>query len=227
MPKASVIRRMFSGVAPRYDILNHLLSLGIDGRWRREVARSSELDSADRVLDLCCGTGDLAFAMTPRATCFACDFTWEMLTLAKKKALRKAETLHLAAADALALPFPKESFDAVTVAFGVRNLEDLELGLGEFHRVLRRGGAVVILEFTRPRNLLLRVPYAFYLHIILPLIGRLVSDERGAYRYLADSIAGFPDTETLSGKLRNAGYSEVKCRLLTGGIVAIHRGTKI
>ena len=217
---------MFSGVAPRYDILNHLLSLGIDGRWRKEVARSLELSTADRVLDLCCGTGDLAFAMAPRVNCFACDFTWEMLTLAKKKALRKAATVHLAAADALALPFPKESFEAVTVAFGARNLENLELGLGEFHRVLRRGGSVIILEFTRPRGLLLRIPYAFYLHIILPLIGRLVSDERGAYRYLADSIAGFPDTETLSGKLRNVGYSDVKYRLLTGGIVAIHVGRK-
>ncbi len=226
MPKASVIQRMFSGVAPRYDILNHFLSLGIDGRWRKEVARSLELGSEDRVLDLCCGTGDLALAIAPRVTCFACDFTWEMLTLAQKKALKKDETLHLAAADALALPFPKESFDAVTVAFGVRNLEDLELGLGEFYRVLRRGGAVAILEFTRPRGLLLRIPYAFYLHVILPLIGRLVSAERGAYRYLADSIAGFPDTETLSRKLTNAGYSEVKCRLLTGGIVAIHRGRK-
>ena len=217
---------MFSGVAPRYDFLNHLLSLGIDRRWRKEIARSLGLEPDDRVLDLCCGTGDLALEMAPRATCFACDFTWEMLALAQEKSRKRSQTIHLAAADAQGLPFPQESFDAVTVAFGVRNLEDLALGLGEFHRVLRRGGAVAILEFTRPRNVLLKIPYAFYLHVVLPLIGRLVSNEQDAYKYLADSIAGFPDPETLSSKLESAGYSEVSYRLLTGGIVAIHMGKK-
>lgn len=217
---------MFSGVAPRYDFLNHLLSLGIDRRWRQEVARSLDLDSDDRVLDLCCGTGDLAFVLASHATCIACDFTWEMLALAQEKSREVSQNIELAAADAQMLPFPQESFDAVTVAFGVRNLEDLALGLTELRRVLRPGGTVAILEFTRPRNMLLKIPYALYLHVVLPWIGRLISNEQGAYRYLADSIAGFPDPETLSGKLRNAGYSNVSYRLLTGGIVAIHLAKK-
>ena len=217
---------MFSGVAPRYDFLNHLLSLGIDRRWRREVARSLNLQFHHRVLDLCCGTGDLAFEMSSHAACVACDFTWEMLALAKKKSFSQSHKIQLAAADAQMLPFPQESFDAVTVAFGVRNLEDLSIGLSELRRVLRPGGTVAILEFTRPRNILLKIPYAFHLHVVLPLIGRLISSERGAYRYLADSIAGFPDPETLSRKLRDTGYTDVSYRLLTGGIVAIHLGKK-
>jgi demethylmenaquinone methyltransferase/2-methoxy-6-polyprenyl-1,4-benzoquinol methylase len=164
--------------------------------------------------------------MSPQATCFACDFTWEMLALAKGKSLSQSQTVYLAAADAQKLPFPQESFDAVTVAFGVRNLEDLSLGLSEFLRVLRAGGCVAILEFTHPHNILLKIPYAFYLHVVIPVIGRLISSEQGAYRYLADSIAGFPDPEGLSVILRNAGFSDVSYRLLTGGIVAIYLGTK-
>ncbi len=223
MPEASTIRRMFAGVAPRYDLLNHVLSLGNDRGWRREVVSSLSLESGDRVLDVCCGTGDLALEIAPRARCAACDFTWEMLTRAQQKSTRAGTPIRLAAADALRLPFPSGAFDAATVGFGVRNLEDLGAGLRELRRVLRPGGVLAILEFSQPTHPLLRGLYRFYLHGLLPVIGRLLSKRQGAYRYLADSIAGFPDPETLCRFLVDAGFRDAGYRQLTGGIVAIHK----
>ena len=225
MPEASTVRRMFAGIAPRYDLLNHLLSLGIDRRWRRDVVSGLNLKPSDRVLDLCCGTGDLALELAPHARCLACDFTWEMLTRAKAKSTRAGQTLRLAAADALRLPFPANQFDAATVGFGVRNLEDLPAGLREFRRVLRPQGSLAILEFSQPTHRLLRLPYQVYLNGFLPLIGRVVSERKEAYRYLAESIAGFPNPETLSEILAAEGFRNINYRRLTGGIVAIHTAT--
>jgi demethylmenaquinone methyltransferase/2-methoxy-6-polyprenyl-1,4-benzoquinol methylase len=225
MPAAAEIRRLFSGVAPRYDFLNHLLSLGIDRAWRRDVARGLALPPAARVLDLCCGTGDLALEFASRARAFGCDFTWEMLVRARAKAERSALPLRLIGADALRLPFPDHAFDAATVAFGVRNLEDLGAGLREFRRVLRPGGRLGILEFSHPTHPLLQFPYWIYLRGLLPLIGRLVSRRKGAYLYLATSIAGFPEPESLSQILQREGFREVRFRRLTGGIVAVHEAT--
>ena len=228
MPEASTVRRMFAGVAPRYDLLNRVLSLGIDRRWRRDVVSDLKLKPSDRVLDLCCGTGDLALELAPHARCLACDFTWEMLTRAKEKSTRASQAgqaLHLAAADALRLPFAADQFDAATVGFGVRNLEDLPAGLREFRRVLRVNGPLVILEFSQPIHPLLRLPYQAYLHGLLPLIGRMVSTRKEAYRYLAESIAGFPNPETLSAILAAEGFRNIHYRRLTGGIVAIHTAT--
>ena len=223
VPDASTIRRMFAGVAPRYDLLNHLLSLGIDRRWRREVVSDLGLKPTDLVLDVCCGTGDLALEIAPRARCSACDFTWEMLTRARRKSIRAHLPLRLAAADALHLPFPAGAFDAATVGFGVRNLEHLGAGLHELRRVLRPNGVLAILEFSQPTHPLLQVPYRLYLHGLLPLIGRVVSKKKEAYRYLADSIAGFPNPDTLSQLLIDQGFHQVSYRRLTGGIVAIHK----
>jgi len=225
MPEASTVRRMFAGVAPHYDLLNHLLSFGIDRRWRRDVVSGLNLKPSDRVLDLCCGTGDLALELAPHARCLACDFTWEMLTRAKAKSTRAGQTLRLAAADALRLPFPANQFDAATVGFGVRNLEDLPAGLREFRRVLRPQGSLAILEFSQPTHPLLRLPYQVYLNGLLPLIGRVVSKRKEAYRYLAESIAGFPNPETLSDILAAEGFRNINYRRLTGGIVAIHTAT--
>lgn len=225
MPEASSIRRMFAGVAPRYDFLNHLLSLGIDRRWRQQVAESLNLRPSQRVLDLCCGTGDLALEVAGKASSFGCDFTWEMLTRARQKSHQAGLPLRLVAADALRLPFPTGVFDAATVAFGVRNLEDLGAGLREFRRVLRPGGRLAILEFSHPTHPLLRLPYWLYLHGLLPLIGRAVSRKGEAYRYLADSIAGFPRPETLSALLADEGFDEISYRRLSGGIVALHQAT--
>ena len=225
MPAAADVRRLFSGVAPRYDLLNRLLSFGIDRNWRRDVAAGLALNPQARVLDLCCGTGDLALEMAGRANAFGCDFTWEMLVRARAKSERLGRTLRLIAADALRLPFPDGAFDAATVAFGVRNLEDLTGGLGEFRRVLRPGGRLAILEFSHPTHLLLRLPYWIYLNGFLPWFGRLVSRRKGAYFYLATSIAGFPEPEEVSGILERQGFAEVRFRRLTGGIVAVHEAT--
>jgi demethylmenaquinone methyltransferase/2-methoxy-6-polyprenyl-1,4-benzoquinol methylase len=147
-----------------------------------------------------------------------------MLVRAREKSTRAALPLTLAAADALRLPFVAASFDAATVGFGVRNLEDVPAGLRELHRVLRPGAPLAILEFSQPIHPLLRLPYNFYLHRLLPLIGRVISSRKEAYRYLADSIAGFPDPESLRRMLAEAGFRDITYRRLSGGIVAVHKG---
>ncbi len=224
MPEASVVRRMFEGVAPRYDFLNHVLSLGIDRSWRRAVVHALELERDQRVLDLCCGTGDLALEMAQQARPFACDFTWNMLTRARDKSRARGIPIRVAAADALSLPFPNGVFDAATVAFGVRNLADMPAGLREIHRVLVPGGKLAILEFSHPEGWL-RKPYRFYLKTLLPRLGDLLSRRGEAYRYLAESIMGFPDPDTLVHLMRDSGFDNPSYQRLTGGIVAIHRAT--
>lgn len=226
MPEASAIRRMFESVAPRYDLLNRVLSLGIDRSWRRRVVRMLGLKPQHRVLDLCCGTGDLALEIAPHASCIGCDFTWSMLRRARVKATRQTRRLHLAVADALELPFAEASFDRVTVAFGVRNLEDMGEGFREMLRVLEPGGVLAILEFSQPTAPWLRAPYRFYLDRLLPSVGQLLSRRGDAYRYLAESIAGFPEPTVLTSILEKAGFNEVGFVRLTGGIVAVHRARK-
>lgn len=226
MPKATAIRAMFEGIAPRYDLLNRVLSLGIDQGWRARVVSNLELAPNHRVVDLCCGTGDLALAIAPFARAFACDFTWNMLTRARAKAESSGTNLRLAAADALELPFPSGTFDRATVAFGVRNLEDMEAGFREIHRVLASGGVLAVLEFSRPHRWWLRAPYYVYLEWLLPAVGSLLSSRGEAYRYLAESIRGFPDPEVLVSMLERAGFASVSFERLTGGIVALHLARK-
>jgi demethylmenaquinone methyltransferase / 2-methoxy-6-polyprenyl-1,4-benzoquinol methylase len=225
MPEATTIRRMFEAVAPRYDLLNRVLSLGIDREWRRRVVASLELLPEHRVLDLCCGTGDLALAIAPHARCIASDFTWNMLTRARAKSDAASARVSLAAADALSLPFGDDLFDRATVAFGVRNLEDIGRGLAEMRRVLKPGGRLAILEFSQPNRWWLKLPYRVYLDWLLPAVGGLVS-KREAYRYLAESIQGFPVPGVLVRLLEDAGFSEAGYVRLSGGIVAIHHARK-
>ncbi len=217
---------MFEGIAPRYDLLNRVLSLGIDRSWRRAVVEALDLGAEHVALDLCCGTGDLALEIAGRARCVACDFTWNMLTRAQSKSRSSETPLGLAAADALSVPFPDDTFDATTVAFGLRNLADMNKGLREMRRVLKPGGTLAILEFSHPQGFWLRGPYRFYLSVLLPRLGDLLSRKGEAYRYLAESIMGFPDPDTLLEMMRNAGLRDASYRRLTGGIVAIHQATK-
>lgn len=226
MPEASAVREMFEAVAPRYDLLNRVLSLGIDRSWRKEVVESLSLSPDDRVLDLCCGTGDLALAIAEQAECVACDFTWNMLTRARAKSEGRSRGLAVAAADTLELPFADDTFDRATVAFGVRNLADIHRGLVEILRVLRPGGTLAILEFSHPNRFWLRWPYRFYLNGILPRLGDVLSRRGEAYRYLAESIMGFPEPERLVELLAEAGYREAGFKRLSGGIVAIHSARK-
>jgi len=221
---------MFTAIAPRYDLLNHLLSLNVDRHWRRAAVRRLGWEARpDGVyLDLCAGTMDLAatLARAPRfrGRVIGADFVVPMLARGRGKAapLRLAPV----AADALRLPFANARFDGALVGFGVRNLADLDAGLVEAARVLRPGARFVVLEFSTPRFAPLRAAYLFYFTRLLPAIGRAVSKHRDAYTYLPESVLAFPDPEALSGRMGAAGFRNVGYELLTGGICAIHHGTR-
>jgi demethylmenaquinone methyltransferase/2-methoxy-6-polyprenyl-1,4-benzoquinol methylase len=221
---------MFSQIAPRYDLLNHVLSLNIDKVWRR---RAVDRLGWERVpdgtyLDNCAGTLDLAVELARRAgfrgRVVGSDFTFAML----ERGLGKVEQLPVdpCCADALALPFGDASFDGATVGFGVRNLADLDAGLDEFARVLRPGARLVILEFTTPQWQPFRALYFFYFLRVLPFIGRLISKHGSAYSYLPESVLHFPEPKELGQRMQRAGFDGIGWKMLSGGIAALHWGTR-
>ena len=222
------VRGMFGRVAHRYDLANHLLSFNIDRYWRTHtVNRVRDIleRPGARVLDICCGTGDLvlALAKTGRPV-LGSDFCHPMLVAAHQKiALRSAPAV-LFESDALRLPLRDASLDLLTVAFGFRNLANYEAGLAEVRRVLRPGGVAAILEFSRPPNPAFAALYNFYSRRILPVIGGAISGSRDAYTYLPESVSKFPDAPELAAKMTAAGFSGVDFEYLTGGIVALHLG---
>lgn len=223
---AAWVRDMFGRVAPRYDLLNHLLSFNIDRRWRsRTVNRLAPiLDRPDaKVLDLCCGTGDLMLALRAkaRASVLGSDFCHPMLVAAKRKAGQQAPFFE---GDALQLPLSDQSLDAITVAFGFRNLANYEAGLRELKRVLKPGAMAAILEFSQPPNPGFNAFYSFYSRNILPRIGGLISGASDAYTYLPDSVRKFPDAPGLAAKMTQAGFTQVSFERMTFGIVALHTG---
>jgi demethylmenaquinone methyltransferase/2-methoxy-6-polyprenyl-1,4-benzoquinol methylase len=216
---AEGVRTMFDRIAPVYDAMNRTMTAGLDRRWRRLTAEAV-VRPGDRVLDACCGTGDLAVAAARaggRVT--GLDFSERML----ERARRKAPGLEWVRGDVLALPFEDGAFDAATVGFGVRNVEDLERALRELRRVLRPGGRLGILEITRPRGPL-ALFYRVWFDGVVPLIGKLVPGG-SAYTYLPASVRRFPGPEELADLMQNAGFTDVTFRLLAGGIVALHAGT--
>ncbi len=221
------ISRMFDRIAPTYDMLNHLLSANTDVRWRKQAAAMLALDGTERLLDLCCGTGDLSVAMKDGGAgeVVGTDFAVEMVRLARKKA---GDRIEFGVADTTDLPFEDASFDVATVGFGVRNLEDLDGGFREACRVLRPGGRFLVLEFSRPPNAVFRAVYHTYFMIVLPMIGNLVSGGGGdnAYTYLPRSVMAFPGPHALGERLKQAGFSSVDITPLTGGIACIHIATK-
>ena len=230
MPQGKQVQAMFSGIAGRYDLLNHVLSLGTDFYWWRRMARASGAGPGRRYLDVAAGTGDSSLALARRgAEVISTDFTHAMLKLgpAKFRAKGRADLIWASVgADAQALPFGDGTFDGVTICYGIRNVEDRARAYGEFLRVLRPGGRLTILEFSRPRFALLRALYDTYSLRILPRIGGWLSGDPGAYTYLPESIRRFPDQPALAGELRAAGFREVGWTDLTGGIVALHVGLK-
>ena len=228
---AERVHGIFSQIAGRYDAFNAMASLGIDRSWRRALVRECALTPESRVLDLASGTGDVAFALAnlgrPREI-VATDFNADMLSVAEKKAAEHppAVPVSFSVADAQALPFADASFDVVTVAFGVRNFPDRAANFAEVLRVLRPGGRYVILEFSRPPFAPWRAVYHVYLRQVIPAIGGMLTGDRAGFVYLNDSIRLFPTQERLASELREAGFSAISWRDMTGGIVALHTAVK-
>ena len=222
------VREMFAGIAKRYDLLNHLLSGNVDKRWRRIVAervREKLPSEGSRILDVACGTGDLSLTLFENtgARVVGTDFCRPMLEIAAGKT---SDRIPLIEGDALDLPFRDGSFEVVTIAFGLRNLASVEGGLAELRRVLKPGGWVAVLEFSRPANAMMRPLFGLYFTRVLPLMGGLVSGSRMAYSYLPASVQKFPDQEQLSLLMKQAGFEQVQFENLTGGIAALHMGKR-
>lgn len=223
-PPGPEVQEMFAEIAPRYDFLNRVLSFGIDRRWRKRVRRRLALGTEDRLLDLCCGTGDVALELAQDGVeVIGADFTFPMLPLARAKhARRSALRISWAAADAQALPFPDASFDAITISFGIRNVADPQRAIRECARVLKPGGRLAVLEFFPIRNRLWGALFRFYFHHVLPLIAKIVKAGRtGAYRYLPESVAGFATPEQFAAWMSDAGFEEVRDEPLTGGVARL------
>lgn len=218
---------MFDAIAPRYDLLNAVLSLGIDRGWRREAVAAALAKGPRDVLDVATGTADLAIALhrgRPGANVTGVDFSESMLDVGRAKAARAGVAVRLEVGDGTALPYPDGAFDAVTIAYGLRNFADVDAGLREFRRVLRSGGRLVVLEFPPPpRGIFGRLFRAYFTRVV-PLVGGWLSGRRGAYTYLPASVLAFPDPAALAARMRAAGFAGVTYRLQTLGVSALHQG---
>lgn len=227
------VRQMFGAIAPRYDRMNHLLSMNVDRYWRWRTVRIAQPAGRDPILDVCTGTGDLAFAFARRTRrtvpIVASDFCREMLDIGQAKSQRFGmhETVTFVEADAQALPFATDTFQVVSVAFGLRNVSDTDQGLREMTRVCRPGGRVAVLEFSMPRRQPTRAIYGWYFRHILPRLGQwLTRNEHAAYRYLPESVGEFPEGSALVARMESAGLRDVRCYPLTFGIATLYRGVK-
>lgn len=228
--KKQQVAEMFDNISPKYDFLNHFLSLGIDIRWRKKAVKLLEESQPRLILDVATGTGDFALeamALSPDKI-IGVDISEGMLDVGRKKMKEKglADRIVLQSGDSEDLQFPEGTFDAVIVSFGVRNFENLKKGLAGMHRVLKPGGKVVILEFSKPKSFPFKQLYNFYFTYILPGIGRLVSKDQSAYTYLPESVQQFPDGKAFTEILDELGFSQTTCKPLTLGISSIYTGIK-
>lgn len=226
------VQQMFAGIAPKYDFLNHLLSFNIDRRWRKVLVKrlTHVLQRPEAsVLDLCCGTGDVLLDLKAVAECrvFGADFCHPMLVSAAEKAHTAGFRAALFEGDALVLPVRDNSFSAIVIAFGFRNLANYTQALREFHRVLEPGGTLAILEFSHPNGVLTKAAYGAYSRLLLPAVGTLISGSAAAYTYLPDSIRKFPRAIQLAEMLTEAAFSEARFELLSDGIAALHTAEKL
>ncbi len=226
--KKEAVAAMFDAIAPRYDLLNRVLSLGIDQSWRKKAVAMLQDQEPRRILDVATGTADLAIEalkVNPEKV-IGVDISEEMLRVGRQKVLDLGEQdrIELRRGDSERLPFSDRQFDAAIVAFGVRNFENLNKGLAEIHRVLKPGGALVVLEFSHPRTFPIKQVYGLYSRVVLPRVGRAVSGNDGAYKYLPDSVAAFPDGDDFLSRMREVGFKDLECRPLTFGIASLYRG---
>lgn len=228
--KKQQVNQMFDAIAPKYDFLNHFLSLGIDNIWRKKALKRLKDKRVNNLLDIACGTGDFSFEALkqgiPNVT--GVDLSEQMLSFADKKASDRnlKEKVTFQRADAENLPFDSDSFDAVTVAFGVRNFEDLEKGLTEIKRVLKDDGTCIILEFSKPTGFPFKQLFTFYFKLILPSVGRIISKDNRAYSYLPESVEAFPEGENFSKIIESLNFRDVNYKKLTFGVASIYYGTK-
>ena len=228
--KKEQVARMFNNIAHRYDFLNHFLSLGIDKRWRKKAIKELTSLKPKKILDIATGTGDLAMAalaLNP-SEIVGIDISDEMLLYANQKVKKagKDNIIRFEKGDSEHLRYPDHTFDAAMVAFGVRNFENVQQGINEIYRILAPGGKVVVLEFSRPRNLVIRKIYDFYFLKIVPFFGKLFSNDRRAYHYLPESVGVFPDGASFLHFLENTGFTDLTCNPLTFGIASIYTGIK-
>ncbi len=227
--KKEDVQAMFNAIAPRYDLLNRILSFGIDRRWRKQTVAMLREEHPARILDVATGTADLAIeaiSLDPEKI-VGVDISEEMLNVGRQKIEKRglADRITLRKGDAERLPFSDSQFNAVLVAFGVRNFENLEKGLREIARVLKPGGSLVVLEFSHPRAFPIKQLYHFYGRHVLPRVGRSISKNEGAYQYLPDSIAAFPDGPAFLDLMRTVGFEDLRWKPLTFGIASIYKGT--
>jgi demethylmenaquinone methyltransferase/2-methoxy-6-polyprenyl-1,4-benzoquinol methylase len=226
---ATQVRGMFDRIAGVYDLMNSAMTAGLHHQWRERAVDRAEVGAGSDALDVCCGTGDLALALRrrigPDGRVVGCDFSEPMLELARRKSGEEGLAVEFGWADALDLPYGDQSFDAVTVGFGARNLADLERGLAEMARVLRPGGRLVILEITRPTREPLSSFYSLWFDRLVPVLGTVAGDQ-DAYSYLPQSVRSFPEPEALAAMIDRAGLTEIRWLLLAGGIIAIHSATR-
>lgn len=231
--KSANVNRLFGSIASRYDLANHVLSLGIDRLWRKKAVSDTRPAVGDRLLDMCCGTGDFAIAFTKfengpkKITC--CDFSGEMIAGAERKFAKLKPNLEVSFSkqDCTATDFADGSFDVISCGFGVRNMADLDKGLGEMYRLLAGGGKVCILEFTLPKNIIIRFGYLAYFRFVLPLIGAALTGDMGAYRYLVSSVRNWDKNVDLPKRLEDAGFEMVTVKPVSMGIACIYVARKL
>lgn len=231
MSKKEEVRQMFNRIAPRYDYLNHFLSMGIDKLWRKRLRKALQKKNPANILDLATGTGDLALELArirPQAQITGTDIAENMLHIAMEKTAKKQlqDQIRFQQADAEHLPFAPQSFDAATVAFGVRNFENPLLGLQEIHRILKHQGTLMVLEFGLPKTMIIKQIYLSYFNYILPLWGKIFSGSYQSYRYLPESVKSFPYDQAFATMLQQAGFSDVRVKKLSMGIAYLYEATR-
>ncbi|MDN3205002.1 bifunctional demethylmenaquinone methyltransferase/2-methoxy-6-polyprenyl-1,4-benzoquinol methylase UbiE [Algoriphagus sediminis] len=229
-PKKAQVAEMFDNISPKYDLLNHVLSLGIDITWRKKAVKMLAQDKPKLILDIATGTGDFAIealALNPEKI-IGVDISEGMLSEGRKKMKKKGldHIIDLQLGDSEGLLFEDNKFDAVIVSFGVRNFENLEKGLADMYRVLKPGGKTVIVEFSKPRKFPMKQAYGFYSNYVLPQVGKVVSKDKSAYTYLPESVQAFPDGEDFLAVLKKVGFTSTVCKPLTFGISSIYVGVK-